>query len=111
MFRRARWSATGGLRGRGCTKPWLPGTRFPLNAMPSSERVAQLFQDALEQPVEERARFLAEKCSGDGALLAEVESLLSSDGDASAAKFWSGSAIDVEAMNFVQEHDARRSEE
>src|SRR5690242_17996856 len=107
MFRRARWSATGGLREPGCTKPWLPGTRFPRNAMPSSERVAQLFQDALEQPVEERARFLAEKCGGNGALLAEVESLLTSDEDAGAANFWHGSAIDVEAANFALESDAR----
>ena len=75
--------------------------------MPSSERVAQLFEDALEQPEAERAHFLAAECGGDAALLAEVQALLTSDEDAGSAAFWKGSAIEVEAVNFARETDPR----
>jgi TolB-like protein/Tfp pilus assembly protein PilF len=39
-------------------------------------RAQELFADAMERPVEERAAFVANRCGGDGALRSEVESLL-----------------------------------
>jgi eukaryotic-like serine/threonine-protein kinase len=44
--------------------------------------VEEIFQQALERPVAERAQFLAEACSDDPALLSEVQSLLESDASA-----------------------------
>jgi len=39
-------------------------------------RAQELFADAMERPADERATFVAERCGGDPALRAEVESLL-----------------------------------
>ncbi|MCA1637981.1 MAG: protein kinase, partial [Acidobacteria bacterium] len=46
------------------------------------QKVRKIFDDALHQKPEERARFVNEVCGGDKILLAEVESLLSSLGSA-----------------------------
>jgi len=44
-------------------------------------KVTEIFNDALELPVNERAQFLARACGPDADLREEVESLLSSDDD------------------------------
>src|SRR5580658_9147306 len=44
-------------------------------------RVFELFQSALEQPVEERQSFLLRACQGDSTLLAEVQALLRTDAE------------------------------
>ena len=46
------------------------------------ERVQELFEKALELPLEKRASFLTEACGDDAGLLAEVESLLDHDAKA-----------------------------
>jgi Tol biopolymer transport system component len=43
---------------------------------PNWDRVKQIFQEALDQPANERAAFVREQCGADAALQAEVESLL-----------------------------------
>jgi len=46
------------------------------------ERIKEVFQDALERPAHERARWLRERCGADQALHAEVESLLATHEEA-----------------------------
>lgn len=43
-------------------------------------RVEETFYAALDQPEEERQRWLAEFCDGDAELLAEVQGMLEADG-------------------------------
>ena len=47
------------------------------------QRINALFDAAVELAAPERARFLEQECGDDGALRAEVESLLASDAEAS----------------------------
>ena len=47
-----------------------------MTAKPSWQRVAELFEQALEQPQAERVAWVADACGGDAALLREVEKLL-----------------------------------
>jgi len=56
-------------------------------------RVKQVFQDALEQPADERGRFLRSACGGDRELQGEVESLLVAH--AAAGSFAQRPAIEV----------------
>src|SRR6184192_1220499 len=60
------------------------------------EKVQALFEQALELPETERAKFLEQKCIGDDALRREVESLL--DSHASAGAF-----IDERSLFFSEE--------
>lgn len=48
------------------------------------QQVRKIFDDALRQKPEERARFVGEACGGDSILSQEIESLLSSLGDATS---------------------------
>ncbi|MEO0421810.1 MAG: serine/threonine-protein kinase [Pseudomonadota bacterium] len=57
------------------------------------EQVSSLFADALERPVEARARFLEDACGEDAQLRAEVEALLARHGDAQA--YFEGFADDL----------------
>src|SRR6185369_16212129 len=45
------------------------------------QKVIEIFNDALELPVDQRAQFLAQECGADTELLKEVESLLASNDD------------------------------
>ena len=75
--------------------------------MPDNQRLEHLFQVALEQPPEQRAEFLAGECGDDPALLAELQSLLSSDSEADSAGFWKSTAIEVEAIRSATQTDPR----
>jgi serine/threonine-protein kinase len=50
---------------------------------PTWSRIGELFHAALEQPPEERDRFLARECGDDTALLSEIESMLAAHEDQS----------------------------
>jgi predicted Ser/Thr protein kinase len=56
-------------------------------------RVTELFHAALERPAEERDAFLADACSGDPGLLADVRALVAAHAQASNAKLMENPAI------------------
>jgi serine/threonine-protein kinase len=64
-------------------------------------RVKELFQSALERDANERAAFLAEACNGDGALRAEVESMIACHEEASS--FIEAPAFDIAAELLANE--------
>ena len=64
-------------------------------------RIADLYDAVLRQPPPERPRFLAEHCSGDDGLRAEVESLLAANAQASG--FLSTPAKEVAAALLANE--------
>ena len=61
------------------------------------DQVQALFADALEQPEEKRARFLAARSGGDEALIAEVESLLQASGE--GASFFGNLRESMDSMD------------
>jgi Tol biopolymer transport system component/predicted Ser/Thr protein kinase len=62
-------------------------------------RVERIFQEAIDLPVGERARFLDSACTGDAALRRELESLLARDGPSLLER----SALDAAAMAIAQD--------
>src|ERR1035437_1101576 len=67
------------LRSGSCYIREIPKTMTPERF----RRIADLYDAVLRQPPPERPRFLAEHCSGDDGLRAEVESLLAANAQAS----------------------------
>jgi serine/threonine protein kinase len=66
------------------------------------QRIGQLFDKALDLAPEQRAAWLAEVCSGDAALLEDVEKLLANHSESEC--FLSRSAMDVAAELLAQNH-------
>src|SRR5215831_2639260 len=56
------------------------------------QQMEQIYQEAIQQPPDDRAAFISERCKGDDALLRELESLL-------AANQQAGSFLDKPAMD------------
>ena len=56
-------------------------------------RVTELFHAALDRPAETRDAFLADACSGDPALLADLRALLAGHARASEAKLMENPAV------------------
>jgi serine/threonine protein kinase len=75
--------------------------------MPTNERLEDLFLLALDQDPGQRARFLAQQCDGDPALLAQIRALLDSDEQAASAGFWTSSALEAEAARTALQPDSR----
>jgi serine/threonine protein kinase len=66
------------------------------------QKIGQLFDEALELPPDQRARWLAQVCSSDAALLDDVEKLLANHSE--SENFLSRSAMDVAAELLAKNH-------
>src|SRR6516225_5053004 len=96
--RRAPWTGSGATSGPGCWNglgdAGSPARDTPM-ATPSSKRVEELFDQALDLDPAGRAAFLDEQCQGDADLRAAVEKLLQLDSKAQADEALLRSPLDA----------------